>query len=213
MPRIWEASVADHKIRLRQAIIEAAVEVVAEEGLAEVTMSHIAERAGVGRATIYNYFPDLEHILAAYVVEEFEGYHRRLDHELEGIADPLDRLSAYIRFAVDYFASPAHRFGSEAIPVGQFSPELAPQVGAAFASLHARMAGMVSTAIDAGVLRPELDPTFTAELINHMLGACREAVMSGRQTTEAAAAAAFSLLIDGAGTAAARRRHRRRPPP
>jgi len=39
---------------------------VAERGLASVTMSQIAAQTGIGRATLYKYFPDVEAILAAW---------------------------------------------------------------------------------------------------------------------------------------------------
>ncbi|WBO61737.1 helix-turn-helix domain-containing protein [Streptomyces camelliae] len=47
------------------AVLETAVALAAEHGLARVTMSHIAKEAGIGRATLYTYFPDVQSILIA----------------------------------------------------------------------------------------------------------------------------------------------------
>jgi AcrR family transcriptional regulator len=65
---------------VRDAILDTTVALVQEQGVLSVTMSQIAEQAGIGRATLYKYFPDVEAILQAW-------------HERE-IARHLDQLSA-----------------------------------------------------------------------------------------------------------------------
>ena len=47
------------------AILEAAFQILEADGLAKLTTSRIAERAGVSIGTLYQYFPDREAILAA----------------------------------------------------------------------------------------------------------------------------------------------------
>ncbi len=44
--------------KTRQAIIDAAVSIMGEEGAAAVTPQHVAARAGVGRATVYRHWSD-----------------------------------------------------------------------------------------------------------------------------------------------------------
>jgi AcrR family transcriptional regulator len=56
---------------------------VAEHGLASVTMSQIAEQTGIGRATLYKYFPDVEAILVAW-------HQRQVTEHLDQLADVLD---------------------------------------------------------------------------------------------------------------------------
>jgi AcrR family transcriptional regulator len=50
----------------RDAIIQAAVDLVIENGYKSATMRAMARKAGLGDATIYNYFPTKESILFAY---------------------------------------------------------------------------------------------------------------------------------------------------
>lgn len=57
----------------RDAIIRAAVDVISENGFKSSTMRHIASVAGIGDATIYNYFPTKEAILFAYYEEHIKG--------------------------------------------------------------------------------------------------------------------------------------------
>jgi AcrR family transcriptional regulator len=56
----------EQKAENRSKIIAAAVELIGEKGLKAATMRQIARQAGVGDATIYNYFPTKEAILYGY---------------------------------------------------------------------------------------------------------------------------------------------------
>lgn len=80
MPKLWDETIESHRQAVREAILDAAWALVTEHGLSSVTMSRIAEGAGIGRATLYKYFADLEAILAAW--------HQR------HVAEHLDRLAA-----------------------------------------------------------------------------------------------------------------------
>lgn len=56
----------DQKAENRRNLIRAAVDLVIEKGGTAVTMREVARRAGVGDATIYNYFPSKEAVFFAY---------------------------------------------------------------------------------------------------------------------------------------------------
>ena len=66
VPRLWDETIEAHRQAVRNAIVDAAGALVVERGLRGVTMSALAERAGVGRATLYKYFPDVESALTAW---------------------------------------------------------------------------------------------------------------------------------------------------
>ena len=66
VPKLWTDTVAEHRQAVREATLDAAARLVAERGLTSVTMSAIATEAGIGRATLYKYFPDVEAILVAW---------------------------------------------------------------------------------------------------------------------------------------------------
>ncbi len=207
MPRIWDDTVAGHKDKLRRTIVDAAVALVAERGRADVSMSAIAERAGIGRATLYNYFPDVDHILVAYVVGQFDQQHAALDARLAGVDDPLVRLRASLELVVGYFASTAHRAAS---PIGldTFGPETQAQVDAATRGFRDRLAVMIREAVDRELLREDLDPEFAADALNHLLAAARLMAMQGTRPPEEVVDLVYRLFVEGAGTAKARRRRR-----
>jgi AcrR family transcriptional regulator len=84
VPKLWRESIELHRQDVRDAILEAAVGVVAERGPASVAMSDVAEAAGIGRATLYKYFPDVEAILAAW-------HERQVGEHLSQLAAARDR--------------------------------------------------------------------------------------------------------------------------
>lgn len=53
--------------RVRQLILETAVEILLESGAQEVTASTVAERADVARTTIYRHWPDQQSLLLATI--------------------------------------------------------------------------------------------------------------------------------------------------
>ena len=66
MPRLWDETIEAHRRAVRDATLDTTAALVAEHGLASVTMSQIAEQTGIGRATLYKYFPDVQAILVAW---------------------------------------------------------------------------------------------------------------------------------------------------
>ncbi|MFC1417723.1 TetR/AcrR family transcriptional regulator [Streptacidiphilus cavernicola] len=65
MPKLWNETIEAHRHAVRDAIMETTAALVAEHGLASVKMTQIAEQSGIGRATLYKYFPDVDAILIA----------------------------------------------------------------------------------------------------------------------------------------------------
>ena len=78
----------------RARIVDAALELYEVGGPATTTMSAVAQRAGVTRATLYRHFPT-EADVANVVIDEWKGGGPRIDATaLAAIADPAVRLRA-----------------------------------------------------------------------------------------------------------------------
>jgi AcrR family transcriptional regulator len=83
VPRLWDETIEAHRRAVRDATLDTTAALVAEHGLASVTMSQIAEQTGIGRATLYKYFPDVEAILLAW-------HQRQVAEHLEQLAEVRD---------------------------------------------------------------------------------------------------------------------------
>ena len=84
-----------------QRILDAAVEVIAENGYFQSRVADIAERAGVADGTIYLYFRNKEQILRAAIDSAFASFMQRARKELEGERDPRERLLAMARLHLE----------------------------------------------------------------------------------------------------------------
>ncbi|MCP3875713.1 MAG: TetR/AcrR family transcriptional regulator [Desulfobacteraceae bacterium] len=60
------------KLENRHKIIAAAVDLITSKGIKSATMRDIARQAGLGDATIYNYFPTKETIIYGYYEDRFD---------------------------------------------------------------------------------------------------------------------------------------------
>src|SRR5438067_8098301 len=96
MPKLWNQTIEAHRAAVREAILDATWALVAEHGLASVTMSQIAEQTGIGRATLYKYFPDVEAILVAWHERQIHAHLQQLARIGDGVADPRGRLEAVL---------------------------------------------------------------------------------------------------------------------
>ncbi|HEU5331587.1 MAG TPA: TetR/AcrR family transcriptional regulator [Actinocrinis sp.] len=165
MPKIWNETIAAHRDAVRDATLDATAALVAEHGLTGVTMSRIAQESGIGRATLYKYFPDIESILAAWHERHIAGHLRHLAEISEQSADPGRRLEAVLR---RYAAiSQEHRDDSElASLLHQGEHAIRAQ-----RHLHEFVTALVSDAAKRGEIRDDVPPGELATYCLHALTA------------------------------------------
>jgi AcrR family transcriptional regulator len=96
VPRLWNETIDAHRHAVREAILEATWALVSERGLTSVTMSQIAASSGIGRATLYKYFPDVEAILLAWHERHVTGHLEQLRQLRDRGGDPGERLEAVL---------------------------------------------------------------------------------------------------------------------
>jgi AcrR family transcriptional regulator len=96
MPKLWNATIEAHRREVRDAILESTVALVAKHGLRSVTMSQVADETGIGRATLYKYFPDVEAILVAWHERQISGHLEHLAELRDQPGDAAERLKAVL---------------------------------------------------------------------------------------------------------------------
>jgi len=97
MPKLWNETIEAHRREVRDAILDTTAALVAEHGLLSATMSHIAEETGIGRATLYKYFPDVEAILLAWHERHVAGHLRHLAVLPDQAGGAAERLEAVLK--------------------------------------------------------------------------------------------------------------------
>src|SRR3954447_3603871 len=102
-PRVERADAA----RNREQLLAVAREMVAELGADKVTMDALAERAGLGKGTVYRRFGTRAGIFHALLDDDEHAFQLRIlagPPPLGPGAEPLQRLIAYGRARIAYLA-------------------------------------------------------------------------------------------------------------
>ena len=120
MPKLWSATIESHRRTVRDAIIETTAALAARYGLASVTMSQIAEETGVGRATLYKYFPDVDAILVAWHERHVEAHLAYLAEVRDRFSDPAKQLEAVLHAyaLIPHERAREHHRGAKPYPRG-----------------------------------------------------------------------------------------------
>ncbi|MEU8823609.1 TetR/AcrR family transcriptional regulator [Streptomyces sp. NPDC048636] len=157
--------------RSHRAILDAAIELVGEVGYPKLTIEAIAARAGVGKQTIYRWWPSK----AAVLLDAFVALGERAAREAGGedvyeIPDTGDLeadLKAVVRATVDELNAPGYDAPSRALAAESV---INAEVGAEFVRrvLEPQLQLYVKrlrAAQDAGQVDPAVDPRIALELI------------------------------------------------
>lgn len=170
---------------------------VAEHGLTSVTMSRIAKDSGIGRATLYKYFPDVESILLAWHERQPRHHLERLVRVRDRSTGAGERLEAALRaFALlGHDARGHHESGLAAFL------HRGPQAARAQGQLHSVIEELLADGVRDGSVRGDVAP---GELASHCLHALTAA---GGLPTRAAVLRLVTVTLAGIHPAAAASEH------
>jgi AcrR family transcriptional regulator len=100
---------AREKEALRQSILDAATQLIVENGHENLSIRKIAEKIEYAPSTIYLYFQDKYEILASICLEVFEKLTTSLEAIAEQATDPVQGLRDGLRCYVDFgLANPSY---------------------------------------------------------------------------------------------------------
>ena len=163
-PRAERADAA----RNRQVLLATARRMIAEHGADKLTMDGLAERAGLGKGTVYRRFVTRAGIFQALL----DDYERRFQaNVLSGLpplgpgAEPLDRLMAYGRARIEFLIrhsdiARAALDGRELVPAGSQTP---------ISRVHIRaLLGQLSLGADLDILATQLTSALDGPLLLYL---------------------------------------------
>jgi len=96
-----------------QEILDAAVRVIAERGLAETRISDIAERAGVSPGLILYYFESKDRVLSDALTFANDRFYLRTSREIRRLPTARDQLTRLIELSVPRYLPGPERVDSE----------------------------------------------------------------------------------------------------
>ena len=156
-----------HRRAVRDATLDTTAALVARHGLRSVTMSRIAEETGIGRATLYKYFPDVESILLAWHERQVAAHLQQLVAARDAADSPGARLAAVLEtYALIAHDARAHHDTELAALLHRDR-----QVGEAERHLRHMVLQLVQEAAAAGEVRDDVAPNELTAYCLHSLTA------------------------------------------
>lgn len=155
----------------REQLIDAALEVIIEQGYGGVSIEAIARRAGVTRPVVYDHFPNLGRLLHALFEREerisLEQLERVVPHDPGG-KDPADLLAAGVRRFLEAVASRPATWRIILLPPEGTPSIVRDHVETNRARTQERIAQLVRSALDRPEIPSNLDVELTARAIRVM---------------------------------------------
>jgi AcrR family transcriptional regulator len=175
MPRIAAPSVQEHVARQEAAVVAAAIRLFNERGVHDVSVADIAAEVGLARNSLYRYFPDKAHILAAW----FRHTITPLIEESAAIAaedGPVaDRLERWVDAHLAYLTNPEH---ASLLGAWGETSNLPDDVRSELGEGHQRLYAALGRIL-ADITTPERDLEVVALLVAAVVRSGAEQVRSG----------------------------------
>lgn len=165
VPKLWTDTVEKHRRAVRDAALDAAAKLVAAHGLASATMSKIAAETGIGRATLYKYFPDVESVLIAWHERQVGAYLEELARVRDQAGGPGQRLEAVLQAYALMIRDRPHGTDLPALLHG------GGHIGRAHQHLTRLLEDLLGQAARGGDVRDDIPPAELAAYCLHALAA------------------------------------------
>jgi AcrR family transcriptional regulator len=106
-------------------MIDAAISIALEGGSDAVTITAIAKRIGISRASIYEYFSSTEDLLTDFIVDEMNIFAKLLENATKNISDPYLQIANWISGSLKYASDGRHMMAKSfsAIATPEFRKE------------------------------------------------------------------------------------------
>ncbi len=155
----------DREATPQERITEATLTLIADHGLAGVTMSGVARLAGVARQTLYNHYPDVESIVTATIEQHERLGSTQVQQLLAGYDGAVAKLEQLIRHSV---AMGAHGHALAALE-SSLSPRAQKELRAHRSRTKEVVVEILELGVAEGVFRSDLDPEIDAGFIREIL--------------------------------------------
>jgi AcrR family transcriptional regulator len=210
VPKISEATVAEHRARQLRTLLDAARVLVAEEGIEALSIAALARRVGLSRPSLYEYFRSKDDLVAAIVEDELPRWASLVDKALAGPPDLASKVEAYIRVQLEVMTDGRHAAAVALVEHALAEPAPSEVTGHGHGGEarrsgearriregHAQLLRPLVTALDeAGVSGPEL----RAHLIQGIVDAAAKLFAERPGNAEEVISTAVGQALHGLGT-------------
>ncbi|WP_455131026.1 TetR/AcrR family transcriptional regulator [Propionibacterium acidifaciens] len=136
MPRINAPTVREHHEQVMTSLIDAAEQILREEGPGALTAGAVSSRAGVARNSIYRYVESIDDLRGLVVERYMPGWFDAVQEAMDASEDPHEQLVAWAIANLEQATIAGHGWLMR-IGEGRLKPNAARTVGRAHAALYA----------------------------------------------------------------------------
>ncbi|MEI7540790.1 MAG: TetR family transcriptional regulator [Actinomycetes bacterium] len=144
MPRIETQTLAQHRDWRRHQLINAAASIAMESGGAAISVSAVAQRAGMSRTSVYEYFASSADLVADLIIEELDNFAKTLESAVGECSVPCNCIELWIDGALRYIADGRHLL-AKALNATALPQDRAAQIGTAHRALLAPLSTGLAT--------------------------------------------------------------------
>ena len=143
MPRIETQTLAEHRDWRRNQLIEAAAGIALESGGAAITVAAVAQRAGLSRTSVYEYFGSGSELVADLVIDELGTFAQTLNAAVADCSDAQCIVTCWVKGALTYIADGRHLL-AKALNATSLPQERTAAIGSAHRGLLAPLVSGLS---------------------------------------------------------------------
>lgn len=108
MPRITEATVAEHRARQLRTLLDAGRDLVTAGGPEALTLSALARKVGLSRASLYEYFRSRDDLMAAMLDDELPRWVATIATAVGRAGTLDDQVAAFVSTQLTLMADGGH---------------------------------------------------------------------------------------------------------
>ncbi|MFZ5648897.1 MAG: TetR/AcrR family transcriptional regulator [Bacillota bacterium] len=148
-----------------QAIIEAAVTVIAKSGYHNAQVSRIAKEAGVADGTIYLYFENKEDVLISLFRNKMGLFVGMAQKELKDVEDPFEMLARLIHIHFTRMQTDRNLAAVLQIELRQSDPSIRKGISEIIRDYYNLIEQVVKAGIEKGSFNQDINPRLARKII------------------------------------------------
>jgi len=136
MPKINTNNLVNQREWRRSQLINAAAAIALESGSEAITVAAVAQRAGLARTSVYEYFGSSAELVADLIIEELSAFTEISVAAVEPAEVPEEAIANWINSALQYIADGRHLL-AKALSATSLPVNRSAEIGAAHRALLA----------------------------------------------------------------------------
>ncbi|UFX48739.1 TetR/AcrR family transcriptional regulator [Bradyrhizobium sp. 41S5] len=196
-------TIGSHGPTTLEAIRKAGVRLIFERGYEAMSLRQLAAEVGIQAGSLYNHISTKQDLLFDLVQEHINDLLRELDLALEGKADPVEKLRAFVSFHVSYHMTRKREVFIANSELRSLDAKNYDAVVALRGAYEQRLAQILTEGVSDGVFEVGDIQVATFAIIALLTGLCTWYRPGGRLTRDAIIAAHEKLVLSGVAPQAA----------